>query len=113
MPMQGNILDLTFTNKEADLIDNVTVQPQEAFCIQSSDHHVVSFNLSLPSYSSHSVPHYVFDYGKYNFEDLNNYSLNSNINQCLCYSDVEVVWLIIKDIAMIYWHMQCQSLFQI
>ena len=94
--VQGNTLDLIFTNKE-DLIDNVTVQPQEAFCV-SSDHFMVSFNLCLPSYSSINIPHYVFDYGKYKFEELNDYLHNSNINQCLYYSDVEVVWSIIKDI---------------
>ena len=59
---------------------------------------MVSFNLCLPSYSSINIPHYVFDYGKCNFEELNDYLHNSNINQCLYYSDVEIVWSIIKDI---------------
>ena len=56
--IQGNTLDLIFTNKE-DLIDNVTVQPQEAFCV-SSDHFMVSFNLCLPSYSSTINIHIMF-----------------------------------------------------
>ena len=45
MHAQGNILDLIFTNKE-DLIDNVIVQLQEAFCV-SSDHFMVSFNFHI------------------------------------------------------------------
>ena len=33
--VQGNVLDLIFTNKE-DLIDNVTVHPREAFCVNTT-----------------------------------------------------------------------------
>ena len=74
----GNILDLIFTNKD-DLIDNVIVQSHKAHFI-SSDHNIVSFDLSLPNHLPiNGVPHYVFDYGKCDYEGLNNYILNSDI----------------------------------
>ena len=96
----GNILDLIFTNKD-DLFDNVIVQSHKAHYI-SSDHNIVSFDLSLPNHLPiYVVPHYVFDYGNCDYEGLNNYILNSDIYRCLLYSDVEVVWSIIKNILIL------------
>ena len=64
-----------------------------------SDHFPITFELShVRSQPSDNVTQHVYDYSKADFPRMNLYICNSDILNCLYFSDVETTWAIIMSI---------------
>ena len=85
------------TNDE-DFITNVSVNAPDCSQI-SSDHFSISFNINQICLSLHSTTtQLAFDYSKADFASMNDFILNSNIDDCLTSDDVENTWATIKSV---------------
>lgn len=93
-----------FTNMEdmvsnmEDMVSHINIS-QENNTVLGSDHYILDFELQSvsPYHQSSSVPVYVFDYSKGDYDGLNNYLLNVNFSACYNSSDVELIWSFIKS----------------
>ena len=93
--IHGNILDLVLTNNE-DLIDSISICFNDNVQI-SSDHFPITFESShVRSQPSVNETQHAYDYSKADFSRMNLYICNSDILNCLYFSDVETTWAIIK-----------------
>ena len=74
----GNILDLILAPPAVPICE-VLVYPLQPLC---SDHYMISFQImgETPKYGLKSTPTIVPDYGKIDFEGLNDYLLNKDFD---------------------------------
>ena len=85
----GNILGL-LTNI-GDLIQDVVVLPHNLSLVQSA--FLIKFSMSTADHSlTNTMPHYIYDYSKVDFEGLDAHIYNSNLPECLTSRGVEFVW---------------------
>ena len=95
--IHGNTMDLILTNNE-DLVSSIEVHLTDNFPI-SSDHYIINLELSLSRPNSPAnVTQHVYDYSKADFIGMNAYIFNSNIINCLHFTDVKTTWAFIKSI---------------
>ena len=96
--IQGNILDLVFTNNE-DLIYDVTVHPYDYQPIPS-DHCIISFSVTCKSVTKHipkNTSQFVYDYSKADYNGLNNFLSSIDFSVCKQFTDIESIWSFVKD----------------
>jgi len=68
--------------------------------ILQSDHYLITFNIIINSNHTRTQPDdivTVFDYNRANFEDMNEYIMNTDLSLCYSSSDVEFVWSYLKQ----------------
>ena len=95
--IHGSILDLILTNNE-DLVSSISVHPTDNLPI-TSDHYIINLELSLARPNSPvNVTQHAYDYSKADFLGMNAYIFNSDIIDCLHFTDVEITWVFIKSI---------------
>ena len=85
----GNILDLVFTTND-DNITSLSVHPHASLPI-ISDHFAITFSLNT------SLPFYVFNYSKGDYEDLNNYLSRFDFSPCFQSHTIEFIWSYIES----------------
>ena len=94
--VKGNVLDLVLTNS-AERLDSLTIYSDK---FQYSDHFLIKFSVHLllprPTNAIHrSLP--ALDYSRANYEGMCNYLLEFDFSKCLNSTDVEVIWLLLKN----------------
>ena len=93
--VRGNQLDLIVSSASVD-VDHVTVHPLSV--VNFSDHHAISFDFychasSLPE----SIPGYVLDFCKADYESILSFLLESDFSTVFGSSDIEFVSSVIKS----------------
>ena len=95
--IHGNTLDLGLTNNE-DLVSTISVHPKDNLPV-SSDHYIINLELSLARPNSPTiVTQHAYDYSKADFLGINAYIFNSDIINCLHFTDAEITWAFTKSI---------------
>lgn len=93
--IQGNTLDLVFTNFQDSLSDPITDQSS---CKDLSDHHLITFNVqSQMLHTHHSTPSHSLNYSKADLDGLQSHLLDTDLDHCLLQSDANQIWSTIKD----------------
>ena len=92
--IQGNILDLVLSNSN-DCVTNLAVAPNKWL---TTDHFEVTFQLSQQIHlTPTTIPKYVFDFPKANYDGILSYLSDFNYIPCIQSQNVESIWLTIKN----------------
>ena len=93
---RGNILDLILTSS-TKCIANLTIDTASNW--STSDHYGITFEiLSQPAlHSSCTVPNYVHDFPKANYNGILSYLLDFDYSLCMESQDTDFIWAAIKN----------------
>ena len=93
---RGNILDLILTSS-TECIANLTIDTDSNW--STSDHNGITFEiLSQPAlHSSSTVPKYVYDFPKTDYNGILSYLLDFDYSLCMESQDTDFIWATIKN----------------
>lgn len=101
---KGNILDLVLINSD-DLVSELAVLSKEPFPGLKSDHHLLSFKMSLDSLPMSKRPlSYSFNFSKGNYLLMNEYIFSLDLSIFYTSYDIEYLWSTFKSLLHDCYH---------